>query len=133
MDLRRRRFVQVREKCLLWENRPTWEWRSLLHWMHLWMVSSCVDNLWLLFWRLRLSSAACLSWASPRRRPARNFCLHLSRSHASVSHLPVSMSSDFIIRLHTSLKRRWGHPCARLSEASSPYNKSFGILPSGVR
>ena len=131
MDLHRRIFVQVRGKRLLWLNRPSWEWRSLLHWMHLWMISSVLIT-------SGYSFGDCICPQQPV-----SVGLYLGEDQlatsASTCHdrTPVSPTSQSpcqaISYFACMLKRRWGRPCAGFPETNLPDNKSFGILPSGVQ
>ena len=61
----------------------------------------------------------------------------LSRIHvhesASFSHVCTSIPELFRSRLQVSLKRSLGRPRGLDPTESSPYSRSFGILPSSIR
>ena len=104
------------------------EWQSLLH-----VYAGCSTELTQSFLLARLSVAACVSLSSPVLRCLVTAPLHCDRSAARFSQVSVSIPTAFMSRFTTSQYRSCGRPVRLLPVASSPYSKSFGMRPSGMR
>ena len=87
----------------------------------------------LCFLWIRLSVAACVSFSSPDLRCLVKASLHLNRLAARLSQDSVLMSTVFMSRFKTSRYRSCGRPMDLFPQASSPYRRSFGMRPSGMR
>ena len=87
----------------------------------------------LCFLRALLSLAACDSFCSPNLRCVVRAPLHLDRLAARLSQDSVLMSTVFMSRFTTSRYRSYGLPVDLFPEASSPYRRSSGMRPSGMR
>ena len=77
--------------------------------------------------------AACVSFSSPDLRCLVKASLHLNRLAARLSQDSVLMSTVFMLRFTTSRYRSCGRPMDLFPQASSPYRRSFGMRPSGMR
>ena len=107
------------------------EWQSLLQVLH--VYGGCWTELTQSFLRTRLSVAACVNLSSPVLRCLVTAPLHCDRSAARFSQVSVSISTAFMSRFTTSRYRNCGRPVRLLPVASSPYSKSLGMRPSGMR
>ena len=81
---------------------------------------------------IRFAVFAAIMASSPTITQVDIACFHEDLSPARVSQDVVSMPQAFMSLLHTSLKRRCGRPLCLAPVASSPYNRSLGILPSSI-
>ena len=105
---------------------------TLLQRSHVCTVSG-LSELSLCFLRALLSVAACDSFSSPDLRCVVRAPLHLDRLAARLSRDSVLMSTVFMSRFTTSRYRSCGLPVDLFPEASSPYRRSLGMRPSGMR
>ena len=107
------------------------EWQSLPQVLHVYAV--CWTLLIRSFLRVRLLVAACVSFSSPVLRCLVTAPLHCDRSAARFSQVSVSIPTAFMSRFKASRYRSCGRPLRLLPVASSPYSKSLGMRPSGMR
>ena len=82
---------------------------------------------------LRLSVAACVSFSSLDLRCLVRASLPLGRLAARLSQHSVLMYTAFMLRFTTSRYRCCGRPVGPFPQASSPYRRSLGMRPSGMR